>query len=114
MVSFADEMIIKKAQGLLNEADDFINMTMFCNGKTEDGDEFYAYFNLLPSRISDLNKAIEHERSINLTDFGTIIEAGNGLFPSDEVSKKMEEEYHVDYEFSTKLLDAILSNSSEN
>ncbi len=106
-MSHTEDIIHKKIQPVLDGMDGDLSLVMFINGTIENDVDFYAFIYLIPSKMMDFKRAIENKSPINLTDFGEVIKAGEGLIPPDDVKKEMEENYNVDYEFSAKVIDMM-------
>lgn len=82
----------------------FINL---CTGTREDGSDFFAYIKMGMEDYAKFALAVEKGEVVDFTDFGEILEYGEGFTPPPDIQKKMEEEYAVDHEFEEKFKTAL-------
>lgn len=89
-------------------ADLMCMVIVFCSGKNEHGQIFWAYMGIKPSMARAFREACE-EGTFNLQDYGTIIEYGEGDEVPEQVRKRMERYYGVDHEYERTLLRTLES-----
>jgi len=75
-----------------------------CCGTTSNGEPFFAYLNIPPSKYVDYKSKQENGESIDLAEFGDIICTGWGEEPSADIKKEVEETYGADHTFQEKFL----------
>ncbi len=69
-----------------------------------DGEKFWAYVDILPSKYNDFLAVQKGDTPYKLTDFGDILKYGLGSYePPAEVVAEMAELYGTDPEFQDKL-----------
>jgi len=87
-------------------ADLLCTIVILCRGKDKYDRDFWAYMCIKPS-MADAFRQARDSGAFNITEFGTIIEAGEGTEPSDEVKRRMERDFGVRHDYEDQLLRAI-------
>ncbi|MFO0952940.1 MAG: DUF2610 domain-containing protein [Isosphaeraceae bacterium] len=87
-------------------ADMLCTIVVLCRGKDMYNRNFWAYMLIKPSKAKAFRQARERG-AMNLGDFGTIVEAGEGNDPPADVKKKMAEKHGVQDDLEEKLLKEI-------
>lgn len=88
----------------LRVLDEEVGVVHILSGKTAKDEDFYVYISIKPSRYEDLLLiASAGDTSMDLTEFGDILESGFGRVPSAAVMKEMEDKYGVDHNFIVNL-----------
>ncbi len=81
----------------LKEADKALSIMVLVRGTLVDGQPFWAYLAVPPSKYLPFKQA-EARGNYNLTDYGDVIEIGTGgEEPPLDVKQRMEREYHVNH-----------------
>lgn len=83
--------------------DDHVGIVELCGGHTPEGEAFYVYISLLPSRYEDYRRAHELRETIDLHQYGKVLHAGWGEEPPEDVKEQMEKEYKVNHNFEEEL-----------
>ena len=89
-------------------ADLMCMVIVFCSGKNERGQTFWAYMGIKPSMAKAFREACE-SFAFNLEDYGTVIEYGEGEEVPAHVQQRMERYYGVDHAYETELLQTLES-----
>jgi hypothetical protein len=87
-------------------ADLLCTIVLLFRGKDKYNRDFWAYICIKPSMADAFKQACD-SGSINITDFGTILEAGEGAEPSYEVKMRMEHDFGVRHDYEDQLRRAI-------
>jgi len=87
-------------------ADLLCTIVVLCRGKDKYRRDFWAYLCIKPSMAESFKKARE-SGSMNLVDFGTILEAGEGREVPEDVRINMQRDYGVREDYEEQLLKAI-------
>lgn len=87
-------------------ADLLCTIVLLCQGKDSYGRDFWAYTCIKPSMAEAFKQARERG-AMNLADYGTILEAGEGKTVPEDVRKRMERDYGVRDNFEEQLIKAI-------
>lgn len=87
----------------LKDFNDAVEITALCRGTRADGAPFYAYIQMTPEKYQAFEDSVKKREEIDFSEFGKIIEFGEGKDPPPAVRKKMEEEYHVNHHFEEDL-----------
>ena len=87
-------------------ADLLSTIVILCQGKDRNEQDFWAYMCIKPS-MAESFKAAQIAGNMNLGDFGTIIEAGEGIEAPDEVKARMQRDYGVREDYEEQLIKAI-------
>lgn len=87
-------------------ADLLCTIVLFCRGQDMYKRDFWAYMCIKPSMAEAFRKARD-AGSFNLGDFGTIIEAGEGLDAPVEIKARMASDYGVKDDYEEDLVRAI-------
>ncbi len=83
---------------------------MLCRGTDQDGDPFWAYVCVKPSRAKDFKEA-QDRGNFQLEEYCTIMEAGGGYDVPPEVMERMERDYGVNHNFENDLIKTIDANT---
>jgi len=87
-------------------ADLLCTIVVLCQGRDKYNRNFWAYMCVKPSMAESFRKARE-SGTLHMGDYGTIIEAGEGSEPPEEVRARMERDYGVRQDYDEQLLRAI-------
>jgi hypothetical protein len=79
---------------------------VLCRGKLANGKPFWAYMCIKPSKAKAFGDARKSGR-MNLMDFGSVIEAGEGENPPEDVKLRMEREFGMRHDNDEQLLNMI-------
>lgn len=91
----------------LKDMDEALGITTLVTG-TVNGEDFWAYVDVDPSKFEDLQKVIENKEPYTLTDYGSVIKYGlGGHQPPEEVVEEMKEKRGFDPEFEDKLMNDV-------
>ncbi len=94
-------------------ADLLCTIVVLCYGRDRYKRDFWAYLCIKPSMAESFKKARE-SGSMNLVDFGTILEAGEGTEVPEDIRKTMEHTYGVRHDYEEQLLKAIEESKRKN
>jgi len=97
---------------LLEEADADNAIIVLTTGEMENGSSFYAYLAIKPSKYLDFLEA-EKKGDYKLSDYGKVIEMGEGENPSTQVMKKMEKEFGIRHDFEEEFVKALKSTIND-
>ncbi len=89
------------------KADQHASLVHLVNGKTGDGEDFFAYISVLPSRYEDFILISRAKEEMNLHEFGDVIECGFGMEPPEDVRRAMESRHDIDFTFHEKLVEVV-------
>lgn len=81
-----------------NVVDDKIGMIELCQGRDEDGRDFWAYLCLYPSKYKEYKERSAKGEALSPLDFGEALRTGWGTYPSEETQREMEEKYGLNHE----------------
>ncbi len=87
-------------------ADILYTMVVLCHAHDERGRAFWAYLCMKPSMAEPLRDA-RLKGSLDLNDFGTILESGYGHEVPPDVRARMERDYAVNHRFEEQLQKAV-------
>ena len=87
-------------------ADLLCTIVILCRGKDKYKRNFWAYLCLKPSMAESFKKAYD-SGTLNLVDYGTILEAGEGIDVPNDVKVMMQRDYGVRDDYEDQLLKAI-------
>lgn len=79
----------------LEEADALTDIILLCRGKRENGNPFWAYLSIKPSKAKAFKEA-QMRGNFFLEDHGTILLWGEGDDVPDDIKKEMEQRYKMD------------------
>lgn len=82
------------------------SLLVLCRGRSPEGVPCWAYLCLMPSQAHLLND-LKNTGKVELSDYGTVLEAGTGENPPPEISRHMQERYGIRDDFQNRLLEAI-------
>lgn len=103
MLSFAED---RKSNLNSTMSDASSTLMILCNGVRADGSPFWAYMCIKPNNAKAFREARSHG-TMNLEDYGTVLEWGDGIAPSKEVQERMERDFGMNHRFEEELLRAI-------
>ncbi|MDX2074561.1 MAG: hypothetical protein SFX19_09410 [Alphaproteobacteria bacterium] len=86
-------------------ADLLCTLMLLCRGKNAKNQPIWAYLCIKPSMAGAFKEARERG-NIDVSEYGTVIEAGAGEEPPEDVKRRMERDYGVNHLFEKELLDA--------
>ena len=81
-------------------------IVLMCQGKDQYQRDFWAYMCIKPSMAESFKQARDRG-DMNLSEYGTVIEAGEGIDSPAEVKERMTREYGVRHDYEDQLLRAI-------
>jgi len=87
-------------------ADLLCTIMVLCQAKNERGQPFWAYICIKPSMALAFKEARE-KGNMNLEEYGTIIEWGNGASVPADVKARMERDYGLNHTYEQDLINAI-------
>ena len=76
----------------LEGTDALADIILLCRGKRENGNPFWAYLSLKPSKAKGFKEA-QQRGNFYLEDYGTIIMWGEGSDVPENIKKDMAEKY---------------------
>ena len=79
---------------------------VLCRGRTAKGKPFWAYMCIKPSKAKAFGEA-KKSGNMNLLEYGSVIEAGEGDEPPQQVKERMEREFGMRHDNDEQLLQAI-------
>ena len=82
-------------------------MVELCGGTLANGQRFYAYITVYPSRYEQYRHAFGNGASVNLLEFGTVLKCGLGDEPPESVKREMENKHGLSHEFEEDLREAL-------
>ncbi len=99
----------------LLEADNQISILVFSKGEMDNGDPYWAYIMVPPSKYVPMKQAEASGNGFDLEEFGKIITYGIGANdPPEEVVKEMQEKYGANAEFEKYAVEAYLEWQKQN
>lgn len=87
-------------------ADLLCTIVVLCRGKDRHKRDFWAYLCIKPSMAESFKKARD-AGAMNLIDYGTILEAGEGTEVPESVRLMMERDYGIRNDYEEHLLKVI-------
>lgn len=94
-------------------ADLLCTIVLLCRGKDKYQRSFWAYLCIKPS-MAESFKAARDSGQMNLADYGTILEAGEGAEVPDDVRQRMQRDYGVRPDYEDQLIRAIKEAKRKN
>jgi len=82
-------------------------------GTDANGKEYYAYMAIKPSLYKEFHEKSLNDETININDYGIVIESGFGALPPPEVQKKMADEYGFSANFENEITSFIEKESEK-
>ncbi len=82
-------------------ADEHLEIIALSQGITDDGKPYWAYVTIAPSKFKEFSQAAS---PIKLTDYGTVIRAGIGDEPPQDVRDEMEVNINADHSIQEQIL----------
>lgn len=93
-------------------ADLLCTLIILCRGKDAEGKPIWAYLCMKPSMASAFRFARERG-GFDISDYGTVLESGDGEEPPEQIKKRMERDYGVNHQFEDLLLDGVSANEED-
>ena len=87
-------------------ADLFCTIMLLCHGKHPNGKPFWAYICIKPSMAKAFKEARD-KGNINLEDYGTIIEWGDGADVPADIKTRMARDYGANHQYEHDLIKAV-------
>lgn len=87
-------------------ADLLCTIMVLCKGSDNRGSPCWAYMCVKPSMAKSFKEA-RAKGGFNLEEYGSVIEYGSGIEPSDEVKKRMERDYGMNHDYEDALLRTV-------
>jgi hypothetical protein len=87
-------------------ADLLCTLMVLCKGYDAKKNPIWAYLCIKPSMAKSFKEARERG-NIDISDYGTVIESGEGVEPSEAIKKRMEQDYGMNHSYEQELLDKI-------
>ncbi len=97
---------IMPSEAELKEADEYADILVLTRGETANGKDFHAYVSIPPSKFPAFLE-VEKRGNYALSDYGEVLHVGDGLEPSEETKKEMQEKHGANPEFQKELMEAI-------
>lgn len=94
-------------------ADLLCSLIILCRGRDGLNNPIWAYLCIKPSMAAIFKEARERG-GIELADYGTILESGEGEDPPSNIMRRMERDYAVNHQFEQDLLDAVAANNNDS
>ena len=91
----------------LKEADEDTAVIVLSQGILADGDSYYAYVAIEPSKYVEFKKAETSGKPYKLSDYGTIIKWERKAAPTNEVMDDMELRLGLDHQYEEKVVKAV-------
>ena len=92
-------------------ADLMCTIILLCHARHEDGSPFWAYLCIKPSMAKAFQEARD-SGTMDIEEFGTVLEWGEGEEVPPETRAHMERDYAVKHDYEKQLLQAIQVTSS--
>lgn len=80
-------------------------MVILCEGYLSDGEPFWAYLQVAPTRARAFKEA-QTRGVFNIEEYGEILEWGKGDRVPDDIRRRMEREHGVNHRMEADLLKA--------
>jgi len=93
-------------------ADLLCTMIILCRGTDAQNRPIWAYLCMKPSMASAFGYARDRG-GLDIADYGTILESGEGEEPPVKVQLRMERDYGVNHQFEDRLV-ALAQTAKEN
>lgn len=87
-------------------ADLLCTLMVLCRGVNDKGKPFWAYMCIKPSMAKAFKEARERG-NVDLEDYGTVLETGEGTDVPPDVRGRMERDYGANHDFERMLMEAI-------
>jgi len=91
----------------LQTADRELGILELFTAYDSEGEAFYVYMSVLPSKYEAYLRAQKTHDTIKFEDFGTVLASGWGKTPPEEVKREMEAKHGVNHNFKAELEAAI-------
>lgn len=88
--------------------------TILCQGTRADGDPFWAYVEMKPTRIKQFRQAQADGIVLDLEELGRIVEWGIGPEVPADTRERMEREHGVNHAFETDLEREVKKRKKKN
>ena len=92
-------------------ADLLCTLMILCRGFDERREPIWAYLCIKPSMAKSFRDARERG-NIDISEYGTVIESGDGHEPPDEVKRRMERDYGMNHLYEQELLARVAALQS--
>lgn len=96
------ELAKHKIAQVLKAADESVAILVYSNGELEEGQKYWAYAAILPSKYSALKEA-EKTGNYDLGDYGDVLFWGNESAPPPEVKAEIEQLLNASSNFEQEL-----------
>jgi len=87
-------------------ADLLCTIMVLCKGFDDRKQPIWAYLCIKPSMAQSFKQARERG-GFDVSEYGTVLESGNGLEPPAEIKTKMERDYGMNHNFEAELLERV-------
>lgn len=87
-------------------ADLLCTIMVLCQGKDRRGKPIWAYLCIKPSMALGFKEA-RARGNVDITNYGSVLESGEGTEPPDDVKERMERDYGMNHQFEEELLKKI-------
>lgn len=87
-------------------ADLLCSIMILCRGIGENGKPCWAYMCIKPSMAKSFKEARD-KGAFDIEEYGSLIECGDGVEPSDEIKIRMERDYGINHHYEDDLLEAV-------
>ena len=94
-------------------ADLLCTIVLLCQGKDKYNRDFWAYMCIKPS-MAESFKVARDSGDMVLGEYGTIIEAGEGIEVPADIQARMQRDYGVKHDYEEQLLNAIEATKRKN
>jgi len=90
-------------------ADLLCTLIILCRGNNAENKPIWAYLCIKPS-MAEAFKAARDSGGIDIGEYGTVLESGDGAEPPAVIKTRMERDYGVNHGFEDELLNAVAAN----
>ncbi|MFO0390200.1 MAG: hypothetical protein ACK502_10870 [Alphaproteobacteria bacterium] len=101
---------LQQSQAALNPqavSDLLCTIMMLCYAQHPDGSPFWAYLVIRPSMAKAFADARDSGAPMDLADYGTIVETGEGVEVPTEVQKRMARDFGARDDYEDQLANAV-------
>ncbi len=96
------ENIANLSPELAAEVDDTVGIVQLICGE-QNHRTFWAYVSMYPSKYQDYMAKVAAHETVNVTEYGIVIDTGWGTLPPQDVQDRMKTEFGADNNFETEL-----------
>lgn len=94
-------------------ADLLCTIIILCRGKSAENKPIWAYLCIKPSMASAFKFARERG-DVDIADYGTVIESGEGQEPPSQIKARMERDYGVNHAFEDEIFATLAAHQESS